>query len=89
MQLPVEHGEVYAFDAGTGALLWVYDTGNIVAADPAVDKGGTIYILTFEGNLYVQGPDNDVTSIRSTRQAQPHARVLVGGDLHTLSNRCA
>jgi outer membrane protein assembly factor BamB len=43
---------VYAFDAGTGKVLWRYKTGNLVASSLAV-ADGKIIITSMDGFLYV------------------------------------
>ena len=42
---------VYAVDAGSGALRWKFETGNVVHASPAV-ANGTVYIGSWDGNFY-------------------------------------
>jgi outer membrane protein assembly factor BamB len=44
-------GNVYAFDAQTGNLLWKFATGDIVHASPAV-ANGTVYIGSWDSYLY-------------------------------------
>ncbi len=42
---------VYALDAWTGAVLWSFPTGDIVASSPTV-VGGVVYVGSFDGNVY-------------------------------------
>jgi len=42
---------VYAVDAGSGALRWKFETGNVVHASPAV-ADGVVYIGSWDRNLY-------------------------------------
>jgi len=43
---------VYALDAGTGALLWQYTTGQPVASSPAVADGVVYVGGSFDHELY-------------------------------------
>src|SRR5208337_2874589 len=42
---------LYALNAGTGALLWKYTTGDQVWSSPAV-ANGVVYVGSLDGNLY-------------------------------------
>src|SRR6516225_4175990 len=42
---------VYALNAGTGALLWKYNTGSNVYSSPAV-ANGVVYVGSEDGNVY-------------------------------------
>ncbi len=42
---------VYALDAGTGALRWRFETGDVVHASPAV-VNGVVYVGSWDRNLY-------------------------------------
>ena len=44
-------GNVYALDAGSGALRWKFHTGNVVHASPAV-ANGTLYIGSWDSWFY-------------------------------------
>ena len=44
-------GNLYAFDAATGATAWTFATKGRVRSTPAV-AGGTVYVGSFDGNLY-------------------------------------
>jgi outer membrane protein assembly factor BamB len=44
-------GAVHALDAATGAELWNFPAGNIVASSPAV-AGGVVYVGSGDGNVY-------------------------------------
>jgi outer membrane protein assembly factor BamB len=44
-------GNVYALDAGSGALRWKFHTGNVVHASPAV-ANGTVYIGSWDSWFY-------------------------------------
>ena len=48
---------VYAVDAGSGALRWKFETGNVVHASPAV-ADGVVYIGSWDRNLYALNADN-------------------------------
>ncbi len=48
---------VYAFDAGTGKVLWKYETGSVVASSLAVADGKTV-ITSMDGFLYVLDESN-------------------------------
>jgi len=43
--------DVYALNAGTGALLWKYTTGWTVSSSPAV-ANGVVYVGSLDGNVY-------------------------------------
>ena len=45
---------VYALDAGTGALLWKCGTGNQVYCSPAV-ADGVVYISSWDHNTHAFG----------------------------------
>ena len=44
-------GNLYALNAGTGALLWKYTTGSAVDSSPAV-ANGVVYVGSDDNNLY-------------------------------------
>jgi outer membrane protein assembly factor BamB len=44
-------GNVYALDAGSGALRWTFRTGNVVHASPAV-ANGTVYVGSWDSYFY-------------------------------------
>jgi outer membrane protein assembly factor BamB len=44
-------GNVYALDAGTGAVKWTFKTGDVVHASPAI-AGGTLYIGSWDSYFY-------------------------------------
>jgi outer membrane protein assembly factor BamB len=48
---------VYALDAGTGAVRWTFATGDVVHASPAV-ANGTVFIGSWDRNLYALNADN-------------------------------
>ena len=43
--------DVYALNAGTGALLWKYSTGNAVVSSPAV-ANEVVYVGSFDNKVY-------------------------------------
>jgi len=45
---------LYALDAGTGAFLWKYTTGNSIDSSPAV-VNGMVYVGSGDGHLYAFG----------------------------------
>ena len=47
-------GNVYALNVTTGALLWSYQTGNVVFSSPAV-ANGVVYVGSDDGNVYAFG----------------------------------
>lgn len=52
---------IYAVDAGTGAVLWSYQTGDWVEVAPAV-VNGMLYVGSLDGNFYAFGlPDQQVS----------------------------
>jgi eukaryotic-like serine/threonine-protein kinase len=44
-------GNVYALDAGSGALRWKFRTGNVVHASPAI-ADGTVYVGSWDSYFY-------------------------------------
>jgi eukaryotic-like serine/threonine-protein kinase len=44
-------GNLYALDAGSGALKWKFDTKNWVVSSPAVDSG-VVYFESYDSNFY-------------------------------------
>ena len=42
---------VYAFNAKTGALLWKYQTGDVVRSSPAI-ADGVVFVGSYDNNLY-------------------------------------
>lgn len=44
-------GQVYAVDAGTGAVRWRFRTGGRVRSSPAI-AGGVVYVGSMDGTLY-------------------------------------
>jgi PGF-CTERM protein len=53
------NGDLYALDAGTGNLKWLYETGSgpsctIMNPSPAV-ADGIVYVGTYDGNVYAIG----------------------------------
>ena len=47
-------GEVYAFDASTGAVVWSYETAGGVFSSPTV-VGGVMFIGSYDGKVYAFG----------------------------------
>ncbi len=44
-------GNIYALDAGSGALRWKFQTGNVVHASPAI-ANGLVYIGSWDSYFY-------------------------------------
>ena len=40
-----------------GTLKWSYSTGGLVQSSPAVGSDGTVYVGSFDNNLYAINPD--------------------------------
>lgn len=49
-----------ALDATTGAMLWFFETDNLVYASPAIALDGTIYFGSSDGLLYALNPDGSL-----------------------------
>ena len=45
-------GVLHAVDAGTGELLWQFETGAQISATPVL-AGGLVYVASEDGTLYV------------------------------------
>ena len=43
---------VYAVNSQTGAIVWQFATGAIIDAAPAIGADGTVYVVSYDGNLY-------------------------------------
>ena len=62
------NGDLYAIDAGTGNLKWLYNTGyNMnscpeMAPSPAI-ANGIAYVCSYDGNVYAIGNSNQNISI--------------------------
>lgn len=59
-------GTVYAINRANGTLRWSYDTGELIAASPAIDGNGHIFITTLEGTLFVLADAGSQATVRWT-----------------------
>jgi eukaryotic-like serine/threonine-protein kinase len=46
-----DDGNLYAFDASTGAILWTASTGGVIISSPAV-SAGLVYVGSADNLLY-------------------------------------
>ncbi len=66
---------LYAVDAGTGAVLWSYPTGNWVEVAPTV-VNGMLYFASLDGNFYAFGlPDEQMSEKFSPPQRPDPAQL--------------
>ena len=63
-------GNLYAFDAATGAPAWTFATKGRVRSTPAV-AGGTVYVGSFDGNLYAINAESGTLRWRFKTKGNP------------------
>lgn len=83
-------GDVYAYNATTGALAWSAATANWVNATPAVDSG-TVYCGSWDGNFYAWSAETGaplwqvpLNGIIESSAAVANGVVYVGSGDHNL-----
>ncbi len=74
-------GSVYALDADTGALVWSFETGDRIWAQPLVE-GDTVYVASLDNYLYALNFDDGSERWRlEMRGALGASPVLVDGKI--------
>ncbi len=86
LYLGTHEGTVLALEAGTGALLWRFATGDAVLAAPAV-AAGRLYVGSFDNHLYaLDAGTGSLLWKRDTRGAVV-STPAVAGELVLVGNR--
>jgi eukaryotic-like serine/threonine-protein kinase len=70
-------GNVYAIDAGTGALKWKYHTGDVVHASPAI-ASGVVYIGSWDSYFYALDASTGTLKWRFKTGEDPDIHNQVG-----------
>ena len=73
--------------AGDGDLKWAFPTGNNVFSSPAIDSDGTVYVGSYDNNLYAINPDGTQKwlfhtggSVSSSPVVGSDSTIYVGSD---------
>jgi outer membrane protein assembly factor BamB len=63
-------GNVYALNASTGAKLWSFNAGDVVASSPAV-ANGVVYIGSFDNKVYAFDQTGGALVRRTAQRPNP------------------
>jgi len=66
--------------ADTGALKWSFTTGNWIKSSPAIGADGTIYVGSWDGNLYAINPNGGLKWSYTTGGACIDSSPAIGAD---------
>ena len=80
-------GLVYALAGASGAPVWTFATGaQIRASTPAVDANGTVYIGSYDQNVYAINAHGTLNRVYPTDDAIRSSPVIANGNLYFGSN---
>ncbi len=75
-------GNAYAFRCGDGQNIWRQSLGNFLAASPAVDSDGRVFIGSFDGSLHALGAADGKRLWRARLAAPIYSSPCITPDGH-------